>query len=751
MIRLALSTLRFHKGGFLASFIAVFLGAAIVMGCGGLLETGIHAAAKPEGRTAPIVVTGDQRYHGTAADEIFPERVRLDGGLAAELAAQPGVASAVPDRSAGAAGRAGLVDSIGVHPERGADAGAVEKAVARVLDGRQAAVLTGDERGRAEHPDVVGDADDLVAMAAAFGGLSAMVTVFVVAATLGLSVRHRHRELALLRTTGATPGQLRRLVLGETAILAVAATALAWPLGPRAGRWLLDAFAGLGVVPDALAYRAGTIPMVTGAAAALLTALAAAFLAAATAVRVRPAEALAEAAVERRRFSRIRLVLGLVLLAGGTALAFGTAGSDGPDAAGVATPAAMVWTAGFALLGPPLVKAATRLLGPVLRRAGGTAGRLAEAEAQARTTRLAGAVLPVMLAAGLALSLTYMQTTQAAAADAAYDKSLRADLVVTGGKGGLPPDLVAGIAAVPGVAAASARLDSQGFIEPPELAGPEVKKGDAGEGAPDVPAMSLLGVTGKGAEGTTAFRAATGSLKKLHGRTVALPSRYAAGHDLGDTIPMRLGDGTRMVLRLVATVDAEPGYETALLPAPVLAPHTDAGVVPQILVSAAPGTGKAELAAAVAGRGPGLHVTDRETLLLTRAGQDEAQAGMAYLVLAVVVGYAAIALINSQILTALGRRREFALLRLIGAGRRQVLGSAAMEGVLVSAAGLLLGGLVAAVTLVPLSLSVQGSPLPTGPWWILAAVAASACTLVIATASFSTLSLLLRPAKTQQT
>ncbi|NGN64635.1 FtsX-like permease family protein [Streptomyces sp. A7024] len=745
MIRLALSTLRFHKGGFLASFLAVFLGAAIVMGAGGLLETGIHAAVQPERHTAPIVVTGDQRYHGTASDEVFPERVRLDGGLADELAAQPGVARAVPD------GTAGRVDAIGVHPEPGADPGTVEKAVERLVDGRQVAVLTGDERGRAEHPDVVGDADDLVALAAAFGGLSAMVTVFVVAATLGLSVRHRHRELALLRATGATPGQLRRLVLGETTLLAAAAIALAWPVGGRAGRWLLDAFAGFGVVPDALAYRAGTVPLITGAAAALLTAVAAAFIAAATAVRTKPVEALAEAATERRRFSRFRIGLGIAFLAGGVALAIGTAGADGPDAAGVATPAAMVWTAGFALLGPLLAKGITRLLGPVLRAVGGNAGRLAEAEARARTARLAGAVLPVMLATGLALSLTYMQTTQADAADAAYDKSLRADLVVSAdGKGGLPQGLVDDAAALPGVAAASARVDSQGFIEPAELAGRVVKE-DAGESAPDAPAMALLGVTAAGVERTTAFRAATGDLGKLRGDTVALPTRYAAGYDLGDTVPMRLGDGTRAGLRLVATVDAERGYETALLPAALLAAHTDAGVVPQLLVTAEPGADRAELAASLADRHPGLKVTDREALLLARADQDDTQAGMAYLVLAVVVGYAAIALVNSQILAALARRREFSVLRLIGAGRRQVLGMTVAEGALVATAGLLLGTLVAAATLVPLSVSVQGALLPSGPWWIAAAVIATAQALVIGTASLSTLSILRRPAKTQQT
>jgi putative ABC transport system permease protein len=46
---------------------------------------------------------------------------------------------------------------------------------------------------------------------------------------------------------------------------------------------------------------------------------------------------------------------------------------------------------------------------------------------------------------------------------------------------------------------------------------------------------------------------------------------------------------------------------------------------------------------------------------------------MAYLVLGVVVGYATLALINTQVLATTERRKEFMLQRLIGATRRQVL------------------------------------------------------------------------------
>ncbi|MES9603916.1 FtsX-like permease family protein [Actinomadura sp. NPDC000929] len=827
MIGIALRTLRFHRGGFVASFVGMFLGAAIVIGCGGLLESGIHRAAPPlRMDAAPIVVSGDQRYHGTAKDEVFAERVPLDAGLAGELAAVPGVAGVaadvsfpvtltrdgrrltghgwsstrlapyrlvegsapsgkgrivlsdrlgvrvgetvealvrgraeryrvsglvggalngafLPDAEAGqAAGRPGEVDSIGLFTAPGADVAKVRRDVERAVDGRQASVLTGDERGLAENPDVMSEGEDLIPLAAAFGGLSAMVTVFVVAATLGLSIRRRRPQTALLRAVGATPGQIRRLIVGETMLLAVVATGLACLPGPHVGRWLLAAFAEAGVVPDTLAYRAGIVPVVAGACTALLTALGAAVVAAHGAARTRPVEALAEASRETRRFSRVRLALGLAFLAGGAALAWGTAGSDGPDAAGVATPAAMVWTAGFALLGPVLAAAVTAALRRPLRAATGCAGYLATENARAGTSRLTGAILPVMLATGLALALTYMQTTQTEGARAVFQENLRADLAVTSPAGGLPLDTVDWIARRPGVAAASAQVTSTGYIEPAELAGPLVHKGDAGEGAPQPPTMALLGVTAAGVTRTTAYRATGGSLDALVGASVALPERFAAPYRIGDTIPMRLGDGSRAALRLVATVRTRPGYETALLPAATLLPHTGGGLVPQIMVSVRPGADRDRLARTLAQGRPGLRVVDRAALSALRAEQDRTQAWMSWLVLAVVVGYAAIALVNAQILAVGERRRQFRLLRLVGAARRQVLRMMAVEAVLVTAAGLAAGALVAAATLVPLSLSVLDAPVPHGSPWILATVIAAALALTLAATLLPTLSLL---------
>ena len=63
MMRLAVRTLRFRKGGFIATFVAVVFGTAIVMACGGLMETGIRSNVAPERlANTSLVVTGKQSH-----------------------------------------------------------------------------------------------------------------------------------------------------------------------------------------------------------------------------------------------------------------------------------------------------------------------------------------------------------------------------------------------------------------------------------------------------------------------------------------------------------------------------------------------------------------------------------------------------------------------------------------------------------------------------------------------------------------
>jgi putative ABC transport system permease protein len=798
MVRLTLRTLRYRKGGFLATFIALFFGAVIVMACGGLMETGVRTAVPAQRLAgAPIVVTGDQHYdlpeedpgdeHGKTDRGTFTEQVSLSPAILTKISAMAGVASAVPDVSfpayldgvatsghgwesaalaphtlSGAAPGAGQVvvdarggrhvgdqvditvrgvakrytvsgvgtfaqpvllvagpeaqrlgrlTSIGVLVKPGTD---VEELAARLADALsgQATVLAGEDRGGAEFPEVLKSSELLVTLAGVFGGFAVMVVMMVVASTLGLSIRQRRREIALLRAVGTTPRQIRRMVFFEALVISLLATLAAWVPGPLVGRWLYTQLTGKDVVSPLIEFHQGWIPAVVGAGVALLGSQIAAITAARRAARTRPTEALAEAAVQRKWLTGFRVVLSSLAFAGGIALAIITLtvmAGMGPLAASTAGPAVILWAIGLTLLAPGATRVVMSVLNRPLRAITGLPGYLALSNARIRRVQLAGAIAPVMLATGFAVAQIYTQTTSVAAAEREYASSLRADAVLQSTTGGFSPGAITRIQAQPGVTAASEWVTSTGFVDAPY----DPKLGDEG--------MVLQGVTASGASALTAVPVSAGSLADLSGSTIALPSSHASamGVGVGDRITMRFGDGQTASTTIVALLETKKSYQVALLPAKLLAPHTTAGAPTQIMVR---GTVSAV---------PDARIADRSVLTEAYADDQQTNAWINYLLAGLIILYTAISVINTLVVETADRRREFGLLRLSGAKRGQVIRMAGVEGTVVAITGVLLGTAISAGTLVPFSLAVSDSPLPSGPLWIYLAVAGAAGALTM--------------------
>lgn len=698
-----------------------------------VLDAGLAARAGIQLGAAVDIAAGGGAARFRVAGLATSDSVR-DAGTPAVFFAEPDA-----ERLAGTPGR---VDAIGVLTEPGADLGAVRGGIESALAGQAVSVLTGDQRGLAEFSGVSQGTESLIALAGVFGGMAILVAMFVVASTLALSIQQRYKEMALLRAIGATPRQVRRMVVGEAMIVAVLATALAWLPNVYVGRWLLGTLAENGVLPPVVVYHQGWIPTVAAAGVALLTALGAAYIAGRGAARARPTDALVEASLPRHWVSWPRMLFALLCLGGGLGLTIVTATvMSGPVAASTAGPTAMLWAGGLALLGPGITRTFIAVLRWPLRAITGQAGHLAMQNAGARRIRMAGAVSPVMLATGLATAFLYMQTAQAHAAERAYTDNLRADAVLTSSTGGFPLTYVDTVRTVPGVAAASAVVPSIGHLLPTEV-DPEEPDPDPQENVP------VLGVTSAGAAETFAAAPTAGTLSDLNGQTVALTAADAAqlGRKVGDSMRMRLGDGAEVRLTVVAIFTARPGYETVLLPAPLVLEHTTSRLVPQILVRATPGTDPARLVDSLSGladRHPGLRVADRDELLVGAAKQEQTGAWVNYLLVAMLLGYTVISLVNTLVIATGERRREFAMQRLVGSTRGQIIRMVTVEAILVAAIGVLLGTAVAAVTLAAFGQALTGSPAPDGPLWIYLVVIGAVTTLTL-TATLLTTRLMLR-------
>src|SRR6185312_8456884 len=159
---------------------------------------------------------------------------------------------------------------------------AVAAAVRRVLppaDGAGAypRAFTGPGRGSVESPAVDDGRELAIAVSSVFGGCALLIALLVIAGTVGLSVWQRHRDIALLRAIAATPRQVRRMVVRETASLGLLAGAAGVLPGLAAAR-LRDQFADRGMVPADFALRVSWLPPVVAVAAALLIAVVAAWV-----------------------------------------------------------------------------------------------------------------------------------------------------------------------------------------------------------------------------------------------------------------------------------------------------------------------------------------------------------------------------------------------------------------------------------------------------------------------------------------
>src|SRR5207248_8888292 len=103
-------------------------------------------------------------------------------------------------------------------------------------------------------------------------------------------IRRRRRDLAVLKTLGFVPGQVRATVAWQSTTLGVVAVVLGIPLGIAAGRWAWLAFAHqLGIVPEAGVPLLALLAMVP---ATLVVANLVAVLPGRAAARAQPARVL---------------------------------------------------------------------------------------------------------------------------------------------------------------------------------------------------------------------------------------------------------------------------------------------------------------------------------------------------------------------------------------------------------------------------------------------------------------------------
>jgi putative ABC transport system permease protein len=266
-----------------------------------------------------------------------------------------------------------------------------------------------------------------------FGAI--IVGLFLVYNALAVTVAERRHEIGILRSVGASRGQIWRLFLGEAGLLGLAGALLGVPAGVGLAHLGLDPMRG--VLSDLfIALETSQVvitpeTIVLASLAGILTALVAALVPAVRAAQEQPADAVRRnPQTVRWEYRLLHLAMSLGLVAFGLILIFLRSrlqvrtGSYG---------GMVLVLLGLLFLTPLLAAGMARLLQPVIRITWGLEGRLA-ADNLVRSPGRTGLVITA-LAAGVAMVL---QTAGVIRSNEEailkwVDESIAADLFITSG------------------------------------------------------------------------------------------------------------------------------------------------------------------------------------------------------------------------------------------------------------------------------------------------------------------------------
>jgi putative ABC transport system permease protein len=420
--------------------------------------------------------------------------------------------------------------------------------------GRQAVVRTGQEEATNQAGDIQDGLGFLTTALLAFAGISLFVGAFIIFNTFSITVTQRMREFALLRTLGASRGQIMRSVIGEGLVLGVVGSLVGLALGMAIAPGLRALFRAVGVdlpsTGNVVATRTIVVSLVIGTLVSVLAGLAPAL----RATRVPPVAALREVAVPAGRGpSRKVTVAGALLAVLGIGLmAVGLFGSLTTNAALSFTGAGAAATfLGVALVSPWLVRPLASLIGRPIERLTGITGRLARENSVRQPGRTAVTAAALMIGVALVTFASIFAAGAQKTIAKAVDDNLEAAFVVQNVDGFSPfsANVLRTIDRVPGVSDVSAVRFSQAEV-----------RGVDGR-------TPVSGIDPRTLRGLYSVSEGAGALATLRTGQVLLSKGFAEDNKLerGDTLALSTPIGRRLSLPVHGIVDDNGDLTSAVV------------------------------------------------------------------------------------------------------------------------------------------------------------------------------------------
>ena len=582
-------------------------------------------------------------------------------------------------------GKAGRFDEILVAAKEGVTPEELVRAIRPILPSG-AEVATGEAEVASQADGTNEDIAVVRRFMLAFGGLALFVGAFVIFNTLSTTVAQRTRELATLRTLGASRAQVLGSVVLESLVIGAVGSALGLVLGPALAKGLGALFVAAGVdlpqVGAVVELRTVVVSLSVGVVITLLAGL----FPALRATGVPPIAAVREGSLPRSPLARYApylagaaIALGIGLLAAGLFL-------PGLSVTGVLLLLALgclVLFVGVALISSRLVAPLASILAWPGAQAAGAAGRLARRNSARDPGRTAATASALMIGLALVTFVAVLGEGLRTSLGDAVDRVVRADYVVTSDDGFSPLTPRAGnaLASQPGVGTVSGvREDvARAFGSDESVAGVD-------------PGTIATVASFDWDEGSDAALAGLGA------RGAVLQRDFADEHDLavGSRFPVETAQGTRLELT-VRGVYEPPRLDPILGPILISQQTFDAtferprDVLALIDVRGEPSERQRGALEQALARFPEAELRTKSEFAAVRQKETKDLLSVLYVLLSLSMVVSLFGMINTVVLSVFERTRELGMLRAIGMTRRQVRRMVRHESVITALIGAALG------------------------------------------------------------
>ena len=612
-----------------------------------------------------------------------PQKVRIAGIAKYGTADSPGGASFTMFRPAAAQrliGTPGKFDAISLVAESGISQTELASRVRAVLPpGTEAvtgAVVTKENQSAMREAFAFFNTFMLI-----FAIVALLVGGFMIFNTFSITVAQRTRENGLLRALGASRRQVLASVLTEAVIVGIVASALGLAAGVVVAGGLRAMLAGFGmdIETGSVVFSASTVyvSVLAGLGVSVLAAISPARKAA----KIAPIAAMnAEVTGSSGYGSKERVIVGLALLTVGVGSMLMALLGDVPNALAVVGLGVLAVFFGVSALGRTISLPLSRVLGAPLPRLRGAAGTLARENAMRNPKRTAASASALMIGVGLVGFITILASSTKASINAAIDRAVTGDLVVSSGTG-----FFGGIDA-----GFAKRLDSV-----PEVDSATGVRMGAAKIADKVEPVGAI-------DGRTGFqvidvRPVAGRPQDMGRDTIAVYVDEAKEMQLkvGDQVKVLFKDTGEQVLRVAMIYGEDHPLTTQyLLSMDAYEANFLDRYDTQVYIKKAPNVSTAAALAAVqqvAKEYPGIKVLDQEGFKAQQGKQVDTVLGLVYALLTLAIIIALLGIGNTLALSIFERTRELGLLRAVGMTRAQLRKTIRWESVLIALQGTVLG------------------------------------------------------------